>query len=194
MRGLLPIDSTFERGGIPRRLRASLFSILPFRKHCDSKSGSRWVGADGSPWRCCAYAYAFCYQQKRCIGTEQTLFWFVLSSLLSVFSIALKKLQKTTRQSLNSMGARFRDRRWESANNSVIPISDFMDAQYYGEIDLGDPPQPFSVIFDTGSSNLWVPSVKCSSFSCLLHKRYDSSKSKSHKVSFPVFTLTYLWC
>ncbi|CAG9464763.1 unnamed protein product [Pedinophyceae sp. YPF-701] len=74
-----------------------------------------------------------------------------------------------------------------------VPLSNFMDAQYYGPIGLGTPAQPFTVIFDTGSSNLWIPSSKCtfSNIACWLHHRYDSTKSSSYTAVGDDFAIEY---
>ncbi|NXA42461.1 PEPA protein, partial [Eudromia elegans] len=61
------------------------------------------------------------------------------------------------------------------------PLANYMDLEYVGTISIGTPAQEFLVLFDTGSSNLWVPSVYCSSAACGDHRRYNPALSSTYR-------------
>jgi hypothetical protein len=76
------------------------------------------------------------------------------------------------------------------SDGSNIIINDYQNSQYYGEIHLGTPEQKFEVIFDTGSSDLWVASSNCDS-SCGRHAKYDATKSSSYTANGTKFDIMY---
>lgn len=80
-----------------------------------------------------------------------------------------------------------------TSGEDIVDLTNVMDAQYYGEISLGTPAQTFSVVFDTGSSNLWVPSSKCSylSIACYLHNKYYCEKSSTYQEDGREFSIEY---
>lgn len=82
----------------------------------------------------------------------------------------------------------------QSTNQGHEILTNYENVQYYGNISIGTPPQDFTVLFDTSSSNLWVPSKNCAKtdLACLTHSRYDSSLSKTYTPNGKNFTIFYL--
>eukprot|EP00920_Eleutheroschizon_duboscqi_P042214 GHVT01100982.1.p1 GENE.GHVT01100982.1~~GHVT01100982.1.p1 ORF type:complete len:776 (-),score=214.40 GHVT01100982.1:985-3312(-) len=74
--------------------------------------------------------------------------------------------------------------------SKLIDLHDFQNSQYYGDIQLGSGQTTFSVVFDTGSSNLWVPSVDCGR-SCGSHAKYNHEASSSYVKDGRKFNIRY---
>jgi cathepsin D len=110
--------------------------------------------------------------------------------LASAFKIPLARPAVTRKNYKNSdanLLAKF------SGGSGSVTLTDYEDAQYYGPITIGNPPQDFNVVFDTGSSNLWIPSKSCpvTDLACQLHKKYDSSASSSYVANGTAFSIEY---
>jgi len=52
---------------------------------------------------------------------------------------------------------------------------------YFGNVNIGTPGQPFEVVFDTGSGNLLVPAVDCTSDACAQHAKFNEELSSTKK-------------
>lgn len=72
-----------------------------------------------------------------------------------------------------------------------VPVADFMDQQYFVQGALGTPGQNFTLLVDTGSSNLWVPSASCYSLSCWTHNSFTSSASSSFATNNTSISIEY---
>ena len=66
-----------------------------------------------------------------------------------------------------------------------------MNTQYFITASLGTPPQDFTLVPDTGSSNLWVYSSDCRSIPCRTHSTFDSSASSTFTANGEAFDIEY---
>jgi cathepsin D len=74
-------------------------------------------------------------------------------------------------------------------DSASVALYNFADTQYYGQISIGTPQQEFIALFDTGSSNLWMPSAECKS--CGGKNHYNSDSSSSYKANGTDFSIHY---
>ncbi len=113
---------------------------------------------------------------------------------------ALYQLLQVDETDDRAKGQGLRGRAVLETNNSTdtrddsILIKDYENAQYFGIVEIGTPPQSFQVIYDTGSSNLWVPEVGCSH--CGLpfgpkKSKYDATQSTSFQEDGEDFEIEY---
>lgn len=72
------------------------------------------------------------------------------------------------------------------------PLTDQMQGtDWTGPISIGTPHQPFTIDFDTGSSDLWIASSSCNSNVCKGKNKYEHSKSRTSKVESGTFSIQY---
>ncbi|KAM8976695.1 cathepsin E [Pelodytes ibericus] len=134
---------------------------------------------------------------------KQTLVVLLFVALVhGVIRIPLKR-QKSVRKALKEKGQL--SHLWTSQGLDMVqysetcnvavapnePLINYMDVEYFGEISIGSPPQTFTVIFDTGSSNLWVPSIYCTSPACAAHSRFQPSNSTTYVGTGAPFAIQY---
>lgn len=84
----------------------------------------------------------------------------------SVLSLSMKNfLQKKT----NSTGSEA-----HKIDHYALQLTSFV-----GQVSVGTPPQPFDVVFDTGSSNLWINGDECTVKSCTDKPQFTTTASSS---------------
>src|SRR5574343_280185 len=60
-----------------------------------------------------------------------------------------------------------------------IDLNNYFDLQYFGDILVGSDKQTVSVVFDTGSNLLWVPSITCKIGCRSFTNKYDNQSSNT---------------
>eukprot|EP01139_Manchomonas_bermudensis_P005037 Amastigsp_a174563_369.p2 type:complete len:429 gc:universal Amastigsp_a174563_369:42-1328(+) len=60
------------------------------------------------------------------------------------------------------------------------PTTNYYEEIWVGNVTIGEPAQgPFAVVLDSGSSNLWVPSVLCKTGGCVGKTTYNEAASQT---------------
>merc|ERR1719219_1915025 len=134
---------------------------------------------------------------------NRTLILLAVAGLAFGHKVQLKRAKETLRTQLRrenpQLLQQLHDEHQQRLRDDPLePLINYMDAQYYGPVTVGTPPQDFTVIFDTGSSNFWIPSVACldkpsnkGTAACKTHHTYNASESSTYEEDGKTFILRY---
>ncbi|XP_027387157.1 pregnancy-associated glycoprotein 1-like isoform X2 [Bos indicus x Bos taurus] len=135
---------------------------------------------------------------------ERSMKWLVLLGLVAfsecIFKIPLRRV-KTMRKTLSGKNMlnnflkehpyKLSQISFRGSNLTTLPLRNIWDIFYIGTITIGTPPQEFQVVFDTASSDLWVPSIICNSSTCSTHVRFRHRQSSTFRLTNKTFGITY---
>ncbi|KAJ1065748.1 hypothetical protein K5549_007743 [Capra hircus] len=130
--------------------------------------------------------------------------WLVLFGLVAfsecIVKVPLRRL-KTMRKTLSGKNKlndvlkeypyRLPQISFRDSNVTIVPLRNMRDIFYVGNITIGTPPQEFQVVFDTASSDLWVPSIFCKSSSCSTRARFRHRQSSTFRRVNKTFGILY---
>lgn len=115
---------------------------------------------------------------------------FATLAVAEVQRVPLAKKQLTFDEMLRSINGHGQELGSKYGAPTPIVITDYQNAQYYGPISVGSPGETVQVVYDTGSSNLWVPNKDCCSF-LSKHNYYHHEKSSTYTANGTKFAIQY---
>jgi len=118
------------------------------------------------------------------------LFLFAAVAIAAPLSIPMHKLNEHELGEILYAPGKEGKYRGFFGGSEPVAIKDFQNAQYWGQVDIGTPAKTFQVLFDTGSSNLWVPASNCTN--CKSGgAQYDPSASSTYQPNGTSFEIRY---
>jgi hypothetical protein len=117
----------------------------------------------------------------------------MMASLCSVLAAAETitiPLQKRSREEMILARSSQQQRKKRFLVRGIELLKDYYNVEYYGNIGVGTPPQVLQVVFDTGSSDLWVFSEAYSGPGN--PNKYSSAQSSTYQPDGTSFEIPYV--
>ncbi|CAO3597543.1 unnamed protein product [Absidia cylindrospora] len=117
------------------------------------------------------------------------LYYTINITAANTIKLPINKISATNKDHfIHHIQKRSIDQKNNSNYKSLLYNDD--GTEYLISISVGTPPQDFRVALDTGSSDLWIPSIDCSEQSCP-HDRFNPKNSSTFQETNQSFKITY---